>query len=61
VAGDDKDPLYNYLTGTGGGEVKWNFTKFLVGRDGKVISRFESKVAPESAELVNAVEKALKP
>jgi glutathione peroxidase len=61
VAGDDKDPLYNYLTGTGGGEVKWNFTKFLVGRDGKVISRFESKVTPESAELVNAVEKALKP
>jgi glutathione peroxidase len=61
VAGDNKAPLYDYLTGTGGGEVKWNFTKFLVGRDGKVISRFESKVTPESAELVSAVEKALKP
>ena len=60
VAGSDKAPLYDYLTGTGGGEVKWNFTKFLVGRDGKVITRFESKVDPESADVVSAVEKALK-
>ena len=60
VAGGDKAPLYEYLTGTGGGEVKWNFTKFLVGPDGKVIQRFESGVSPESAELVSAVEKALK-
>ncbi len=60
VTGNDKAPLYDYLTGTGGGEVKWNFTKFLVGPDGKVISRFESKVTPESPELVSAVEKALK-
>jgi glutathione peroxidase len=60
VAGSDKAPLYDYLTSTGGGEVKWNFTKFLVGPDGKVIARFESKVTPESAELVSAVEKALK-
>lgn len=34
VKGDDKTPLYQYLTGTGGGEIKWNFTKFLVGKDG---------------------------
>jgi glutathione peroxidase len=60
VAGTDKAPLYEYLTSTGGGEVKWNFTKFLVGRDGKVIARFESKVDPESPEMVTAVEKALK-
>lgn len=60
VTGGDKAPLYEYLTGTGGGEVKWNFTKFLVGPDGKVIQRFESGVSPESAELVSAVEKALK-
>jgi glutathione peroxidase len=60
VAGTDKAPLYEYLTSTGGGEVKWNFTKFLVGRDGKVIARFESKVDPESPEMVAAVEKALK-
>jgi glutathione peroxidase len=60
VAGSDKAPLYEYLTSTGGGEVKWNFTKFLVGQDGKVIKRFESGVTPESAEMVSAVEKALK-
>jgi glutathione peroxidase len=60
VAGTDKAPLYEYLTSTGGGEVKWNFTKFLVGRDGKVIARFESKVDPESPEIVTSVEKALK-
>jgi glutathione peroxidase len=60
VAGSDKAPLYEYLTSTGGGEVKWNFTKFLVGKDGKVITRFESSVTPESPELVSAVEKALK-
>jgi glutathione peroxidase len=60
VTGADKAPLYDYLTSTGGGEVKWNFTKFLVGRDGKVITRFESKVDPESTDMVGAVEKALK-
>ena len=58
VKGEDKTPLYDYLTQTGG-EVKWNFTKFLVGKDGKVISRFESKVTPESPELTTAIEAAL--
>jgi glutathione peroxidase len=58
VKGEDKAPLYSYLTETGG-DVKWNFTKFLVGKDGKVIERFESKVTPESPELNAAVEKAL--
>lgn len=59
VAGADKTPLYQHLTTTGG-EVKWNFTKFLVGKDGKVVSRFESKVAPDSPELTAAIEQALK-
>ena len=59
VKGADKAPLYNFLTGSGGGEVKWNFTKFLVDGNGKVISRFESAVEPDSSELVGAVEKAL--
>ena len=59
VKGEDKTPLYQYLTAENGGEVKWNFTKFLVGKDGKVISRFESKVTPESPEMTQAVEKAL--
>ncbi len=59
VKDDGKAPLYDYLTGTGGGEVKWNFTKFLVGRDGKVITRFESSVTPDSPEVISAIEKAL--
>ena len=59
VKGDDKAPLYQYLTSTGGGDIKWNFTKFLVGRDGKVLQRFESKVEPNSPEMVSAVEAAL--
>src|SRR5688572_10929366 len=59
VKGSDITPLYSYLMKTGG-DVKWNFTKFLVGKDGQVIQRFESAVAPESPELVKAVEAALK-
>jgi glutathione peroxidase len=60
VSGEDKTPLYKYLTDATSGEIKWNFTKFLVDGDGKVIARFEPKVAPDSPELVGAVEKALK-
>jgi glutathione peroxidase len=41
------------------GNIKWNFSKFLIGRDGKILKRFESKVKPDSAELVQAVEAAL--
>ena len=59
VKGSDITPLYSYLTKTGG-DVKWNFTKFLVSKDGQVIQRFESAVAPESPELIKAVEAALK-
>ena len=58
VKGQDQTPLYGFLTQTGG-DVKWNFTKFLVDKDGKVISRFESSVRPDAPELIEAVEKAL--
>jgi glutathione peroxidase len=58
VKGSDMTPLYGYLTQTGG-DVKWNFTKFLVGKDGRVIERFESKIAPDSPDLLSALEKAL--
>jgi glutathione peroxidase len=65
VKGIDTAPLYLFLTDMGnnpktGGEIKWNFTKFLVGRDGKVIQRFEPAITPESAEVTGAIEKALK-
>jgi glutathione peroxidase len=59
VKGPDITPLYQYLTTAEGGDVKWNFTKFLIGKDGKVIGRFEPKVTPESPELTAAIEKAL--
>ncbi len=59
VKGDDETPLYQYLTSTGGGEVKWNFTKFLTDKDGKVVVRFESAVKPDSPEVAAAIEKAL--
>ena len=63
VKGDDKAPLYQFLTDPSaktGGEIKWNFTKFLVDRNGKVIARFESPVKPDSPEVITAIEAALK-
>src|SRR5438067_7798769 len=62
VKGGDKTPLYQYLTDASsktGGEIKWNFTKFLVDRKGNVIARFESAITPESADMVKAIERAL--
>ena len=64
VKGASKTPLYQFLTDkkgnpSTGGEIRWNFTKFLADRNGKVVARFGSSVAPESAELVSAVERAL--
>jgi glutathione peroxidase len=65
VKGDDQAPLYRFLTDKNanpstGGDIKWNFTKFLVGRDGKVAARFEPAVKPDAPEVVGAIEKALK-
>jgi len=62
VNGKNRHPLYGQLAGTNSpfpGNVRWNFTKFLVGRDGKILARFDSKVKPESAEVTKAVEAAL--
>jgi glutathione peroxidase len=65
VKGADQAPLYGYLTNETGagisGEIKWNFTKFLVDRDGKVVQRFEPAVTPDSKEVTSAIEKRLKP
>ena len=62
VKGAEKHPLYAALTGPDSafpGEVKWNFQKFLIGRDGRLLGRFESQVTPESAQLTQAIEAAL--
>ena len=62
VNGPNRHPLYAVLAGAGSpypGDIKWNFNKFLVGRDGKLLQRFDSKVKPDSPELVQAIETAL--
>ena len=65
VLGDDKTPLYVFLTDKSvnpqiGGDIKWNFTKFLFDRNGKPVARFEPNVTPDSPQVVSAVESALK-
>jgi glutathione peroxidase len=64
VKGDDKTPLYQYLTDKSanprtGGDIQWNFTKFLVGADGQIVARFEPKTTPDSPEVTSAIETAL--
>jgi glutathione peroxidase len=62
VKGAQKCPLYAALTGSESpfpGEVEWNFGKFLIDRNGKVIRRFNPRVKPEAGDLVQAVEAAL--
>jgi len=58
VLGKDKDPIYQFLTDNAPdkGDVKWNFEKFLIDKDGKVKGRFLSSVKPESEELKKAIE-----
>jgi len=64
VKGADQAPLYTYLTkdtASGiSGDIKWNFTKFLVDRNGNVVQRFEPAVTPDSQEVTSAIEKQLK-
>jgi len=57
-AGADQSPIYAFL-GASGSLPSWNFGKYLVDRDGKVIQFFASDVTPESKELRAAIEKAL--
>lgn len=59
VNGANRHPLYKELIGAGGKDIGWNFGKFLVGRDGKVIARFEPRTAPDAPEVVKAIEAAL--
>jgi glutathione peroxidase len=62
VKGAKKSSLYAALTGPQSpfpGEIQWNFGKFLIGKDGKVVARFAPGVKPETPEVVHAVESAL--
>lgn len=64
VKGEDQTPLYQFLTDKSanpqtGGEIQWNFTKFLIGPDGRPVARFESKVTPDDPQVTSAIEKEL--
>ncbi len=62
VNGEHRHPLYTFLAGEGSpfpGKIEWNFTKFLIGRDGRILARFSSKVKPDSPELLAAIQAAL--
>lgn len=62
VNGEKRHPLYVALAGKDSpfpGDIKWNFNKFLVGPDGKILKRFEPRTAPDSAEVTAAIEAAL--
>ena len=64
VKGEDQDPLYTYLTGKEtnpefAGEITWNFNKFLIDRNGKIVASFTSKDTPEGEAVTQAIEKYL--
>jgi glutathione peroxidase len=64
VKGEGQVPLYQHLTSKEtnprfSGDIKWNFTKFLISRDGEIVARFEPKVKPESEEVQTAIEAEL--
>jgi len=63
VLGEYKEPLYERLTNnsvTENSDIKWNFEKFLISRDGIIVARFKSKIEPTSKEVINAIEEQLK-
>ncbi len=64
VNGPGRHPLYAWLVSQdtppeGAGDIKWNFGKFLIGKDGQLVARFDPRTQPDSAELTQAIEKAL--
>jgi len=64
VKGSDIHPLYKFLTDKTtnpefGGDISWNFNKFLIGRDGHILNRFGSRTTPDDKDLIAAIEKAL--
>lgn len=60
VTGDGAAPLFKQLTAQTGQKPRWNFHKYLIGRDGQVIDQYNSMIGPESKTLVSAIDKALK-
>ena len=62
VNGSERHPLYRLLAGEGAefpGDITWNFEKFLMGKDGRVLARFSPRTAPDEPSVIQAIEKAL--
>lgn len=62
VNGARRSPLYQWLVGSEAGQrrdIQWNFEKFLVGRDGKILARFSPRVKPDAPEVIATIEAAL--
>jgi glutathione peroxidase len=62
VLGDERSPLYQRLINndvTEKGDVKWNFEKFLIDKDGNIVARFRSKIKPDSDDVLSAIGKEL--
>ena len=64
VKGKDKEPLYDYLIDKKtnpefGGAITWNFNKFLIGKNGDIINRFDTKINPDDPVIISAIESAL--
>lgn len=59
VRGDGAHPLYHELARQGGGYPRWNFHKYLVSREGRVVASFSSYTAPHDRKLIDAIEREL--
>ena len=62
VLGDDKSPLFKFLTDSiqsNSGDINWNFEKFLISKNGNIVNRFKSSVEPESEKLISQIEEEL--
>lgn len=59
VRGDDAHPFYQQLTQLSGEAPTWNFHKYLIGRDGKLVASFNARTRPDSEELLSAINEAL--
>lgn len=59
VVGDEATPMYRQLAAAAGEAPKWNFHKYLIGRDGQLVASFGSPIAPDDPAVVAAIERAL--
>ena len=64
VKGENQSPLYEFLTEKQSnpaffGEVQWNFEKFLIGKNGQILNRFESEITPDDPRIIKSIEEAL--